>query len=272
MMQYSSDPGWSAYWMLHSPTMPKCRTTLMAVALSLKYSRLLKVWDGATTMESPVCTPKGSKFSMLHTVMQLSLASRTTSYSTSFHPRRSWSIRIWSDTLNAFSARSLSSTSLSAKPDPSPPNANAARTNTGYPILAAASHAWSMVTAGKLSASVSSISASFSANISRSSVATITGIWVPNTRTLCFARSPFSKSFTPTLRAVCPPMDTRMESGFSFSITRRADSLVTGKKYTWSAQAPPPSPCEVCTVAMFGLMSTTSIPSSFSALMAWEPL
>ena len=41
--------------------------TLMEVARSMKYSELLSVWEGATTMESPVCTPRGSKFSMLHT-------------------------------------------------------------------------------------------------------------------------------------------------------------------------------------------------------------
>ena len=81
-MQYFSESGCSAYWMLHSPTMPRCRTTFRAVARSLKYSVLDSVCDGATTIESPVCTPSGSKFSMLHTVMQLSAASRTTSYST----------------------------------------------------------------------------------------------------------------------------------------------------------------------------------------------
>ena len=37
-------------------------------------------------MESPVCTPTGSKFSMLQTVMQLPLPSRMTSYSISFQP------------------------------------------------------------------------------------------------------------------------------------------------------------------------------------------
>merc|ERR1719478_1964300 len=85
-MQYSKLSGCKAYWMLHSPTIPKWRTTLNAADLSMWYSSLLKVCDGAMTIESPVCTPKGSKFSMLQTVMQLSAASRTTSYSTSFHP------------------------------------------------------------------------------------------------------------------------------------------------------------------------------------------
>lgn len=53
MMQYSKDDGCRAYWMLHSPTMPRCRTTLMAVSRSMWYSSLDNVWLGATTMESP---------------------------------------------------------------------------------------------------------------------------------------------------------------------------------------------------------------------------
>ena len=47
-------------------------------------------------MLSPVCTPIGSMFSMLHTVMQLSAASRITSYSISFHPTRDFSRSTWS--------------------------------------------------------------------------------------------------------------------------------------------------------------------------------
>ena len=36
--------------------------TFKAVRRSWKYSLLERVWLGATTMESPVCTPRGSKF------------------------------------------------------------------------------------------------------------------------------------------------------------------------------------------------------------------
>eukprot|EP00961_Rhodomonas_salina_P112367 1512175-Rhodomonas_salina.2 len=50
-------------------------------------------WEGATTIDSPVWMPSGSKFSMLQTVMQLPHASRTTSYSISFHPRSDFSTR-----------------------------------------------------------------------------------------------------------------------------------------------------------------------------------
>ena len=55
---------------------------------SIWYSLSVSVWLGAMTMESPVCTPIGSKFSMLQMVMQLSAPSRMTSYSTSFQPSR----------------------------------------------------------------------------------------------------------------------------------------------------------------------------------------
>ena len=81
--------------MLHSPTMPRWRTTLIAVVRSMWYSSSVRVCEGATTIESPVCTPSGSKFSMLQTVMQLSAASRTTSYSTSFQPLRDFSTSSW---------------------------------------------------------------------------------------------------------------------------------------------------------------------------------
>merc|ERR1719163_101801 len=50
-MQYSSDSGCRAYWMLHSPTIPKWRTTRSAAERSMWYSSLDSVWDGATTIE-----------------------------------------------------------------------------------------------------------------------------------------------------------------------------------------------------------------------------
>ena len=59
------------------------------------YSLSDSVWLGATTMESPVCTPMGSKFSILQTVMQLSAPSRITSYSTSFQPTSDFSTSTW---------------------------------------------------------------------------------------------------------------------------------------------------------------------------------
>ena len=50
------------------------------------YSLSVRVWAGATVMESPVWMPIGSKFSIEQTMMQLSARSRTTSSSYSFQP------------------------------------------------------------------------------------------------------------------------------------------------------------------------------------------
>ena len=57
--------------------------------------RRTSVCAGATVIESPVCTPMGSKFSMEQTTTQLSTRSRITSSSNSFHPAMDRSIRIW---------------------------------------------------------------------------------------------------------------------------------------------------------------------------------
>ena len=59
------------------------------------YSTSVSVCAGATVMESPVCTPIGSKFSMEQTTTQLSAASRITSSSNSFQPAIDFSTRIW---------------------------------------------------------------------------------------------------------------------------------------------------------------------------------
>ena len=56
------------------------------------YSLSVKVSAGATVMESPVCTPIGSRFSIEQMMMQLSFLSRTTSISNSFHPSTDSSI------------------------------------------------------------------------------------------------------------------------------------------------------------------------------------
>ena len=56
------------------------------------YSLSVSVCAGATVMESPVCTPIGSKFSIEQMMMQLSARSRTTSISYSFQPSTDCSI------------------------------------------------------------------------------------------------------------------------------------------------------------------------------------
>ena len=52
------------------------------------YSLSVSVCAGATVIESPVCTPIGSKFSMEQIIMALSIPSRTTSISYSFQPNK----------------------------------------------------------------------------------------------------------------------------------------------------------------------------------------
>ncbi len=56
------------------------------------YSLSVSVSAGATVMESPVCTPIGSMFSIEQMMMQLSALSRTTSISYSFQPSTDSSI------------------------------------------------------------------------------------------------------------------------------------------------------------------------------------
>lgn len=70
--------------------------------------------------------------------MQLSKASLTTSYSTSFQPFSDLSTRHCLECAKAVVASFLNSSSFDAKPDPRPPRANAARSKTGYPSLFAA--------------------------------------------------------------------------------------------------------------------------------------
>ncbi len=72
---------------------PISRSTAMLALRMIWYSWSVRVCAGATVIESPVCTPIGSRFSMEQTMMQLSLWSRTTSISYSFQPSSDSSIR-----------------------------------------------------------------------------------------------------------------------------------------------------------------------------------
>ena len=91
---------------------------------SIWYSLSDKVCEGATTILSPVCTPTGSKFSMLQTVMQVPLLSRITSYSISFQPamQRSTKTSLVRERRSPFEMISISSSRLCAIPPPEPPN------------------------------------------------------------------------------------------------------------------------------------------------------
>ncbi len=86
--------GLTANWTFEPPvSTPISRMTAMAASRMAWYSRSVKVWAGATVMESPVWTPMGSKFSIEQMMMTLSLRSRTTSSSYSFQPSTDSSMR-----------------------------------------------------------------------------------------------------------------------------------------------------------------------------------
>ena len=86
--------GFTANCTLDPPvSTPISRNTAMEALRMIWYSLSVRVWAGATVIESPVCTPMGSRFSMEQMMMQLSFLSRTTSISYSFQPIRDSSIR-----------------------------------------------------------------------------------------------------------------------------------------------------------------------------------
>ena len=67
--------GLTANWMFEPPvSTPISRMTANDASRMIWYSRSVSVWAGATVMESPVCTPIGSKFSMEQMMTQLSRA------------------------------------------------------------------------------------------------------------------------------------------------------------------------------------------------------
>ena len=99
-------PGWTANWMLQPPvSTPTERMMPIERSRRCWYSRSVSVIAGATVIESPVCTPIGSRFSIEQTITTLSAVSRMTSSSYSFQPMID-------------SSRSTSVVGLADRPDP----------------------------------------------------------------------------------------------------------------------------------------------------------
>ena len=88
-------------------------------------------------MESPVCTPIGSKFSIEQMITQLSARSRITSSSYSFQPAMLFSMRISLIGLAAkpLAARISNCSGVEAIPVPRPPRMYAGRMMAGNPIV-----------------------------------------------------------------------------------------------------------------------------------------
>ena len=86
--------GSTANWQFDPPhSTPISRMMRIEALRSAWYSRSVRVWLGATVIESPVCTPMGSRFSMAQMMTTLSLPSRITSISYSFQPSSDSSTR-----------------------------------------------------------------------------------------------------------------------------------------------------------------------------------
>ncbi len=108
-------------------------STAMEASRMRWYSLSVSVCAGATVMESPVCTPIGSKFSIEQMMMQLSLRSRTTSISNSFQPMTdsSMSTSLVGEASRPRAMITSNSSRLYAMPPPVPPIVNDGRRITG---------------------------------------------------------------------------------------------------------------------------------------------
>jgi len=115
--------GWWASWTFVPPTTPIARTMRYAMSCRVAWRPGSMVSIGAVQNESPVWTPTASTFSMKHTVISWSLASRTTSSSSSSQPRIDSSTRIWpiGDACRPRNAIVRNSSTSWTKPPPVPP-------------------------------------------------------------------------------------------------------------------------------------------------------
>ena len=223
--------GSTANWMFEPPvSTPIARMHASAPSRIRWYSRSDSVIAGATVIESPVCTPIGSTFSIEQMTTALSAASRMSSSSNSFHPATDSSTRISVTGLMArLRAATRSSSGRScANPLPPPPSVNEGRTMTGKPISSPSSRARSSERAVPARGVSSPARAIVSLKPLRSSARWIASRPAPIRPTPRRSRSPDSASSTATFSAVWPPSVGRITSGRSRSSTRRTESGVNG--------------------------------------------
>ena len=112
---------------------PISLSTAMDASRMRWYSLSVSVSAGATVIESPVCMPMGSTFSIEHTMMQLSRRSRTTSISNSFQPSTdsSTSAEWLGDASSARAIADSNSAASRAMPPPTPPRVKDGRMMAG---------------------------------------------------------------------------------------------------------------------------------------------
>ena len=223
--------GLTANWMLQPPvSTPTERMMPIERSRRCWYSRSVSVIAGATVMESPVCTPIGSRFSMEQTITTLSAVSRITSSSYSFQPmidssRSTSVVGLAARPDPAMRRRSFSSYAI---PEPVPPMVKLGRTTMGQPRSADASKHSSRVWQTTERATSPPSSSTMCLNDSRFSPRLIASMLAPISSTPYFSSTPAASSAIAVLSAVWPPRVASSASGRSFSITFSTNSAVIG--------------------------------------------
>ena len=126
--------GLTANWMFDPPvSTPISRITASAASRMIWYSLSVRVMAGAMVIESPVCTPIGSKFSIEQMMTALSFVSRITSSSYSFQPSTDCSTStsprgLWVRPQETLESNSSAFQTMAA---PEPPRVNDGRSSTG---------------------------------------------------------------------------------------------------------------------------------------------
>ena len=136
--------GLTANWMLEPPvSTPISRMIATAASRIRWYSLSVSVCAGATVIESPVCTPIGSKFSIEQMMTTLSRRSRITSSSNSFQPMSdsSTSTEPSGESWIPRSTATVSASGVRAIDPPEPPSVKDGRMIAGKPISVAIARA-----------------------------------------------------------------------------------------------------------------------------------
>ncbi len=230
MTKYSWESGARANCTLQPPAMPSALMIRSAALRSCWYSRSVSVCEGATTMESPVCTPIGSRFSMLQTVMQVPDASRITSYSISLQPTSERSTSTWpiGEAARPEATVSVYCASLSQIPPPVPPRVKAGRTTRGSPSCSRNARPSAGEETVAEAGTGSPISTSSRLKSSRSSAARMARSGVPRSRTRLRSSTPASSRAMARLSPVWPPRVASRPSGRSRSMIRSSTGTVSG--------------------------------------------
>ena len=188
-------------------------------------------------MESPVCTPIGSIFSIEQMMMALSARSRTTSISYSFQPSSDSSINtsVVGEASSPPVTILINSSRLYAIPPPVPPMVKLGRMIEGSPVRSSTSNASSSECAMPDRADSRPILVIASRNLIRSSALSMASASAPIISTPYFASVPSLNNAKATFSAVCPPMVGNTASGHSFSMILATISGVIGSTYVASA-------------------------------------